>query len=65
MNQLIDDLIAELYDEHPQPRIICSTPGDYTPRLVSQLKLKRIARTRLTPTRSLVCCRPAQQEPQL
>ncbi|MFK3934017.1 hypothetical protein RM156_12700 [Pantoea agglomerans] len=65
MNQLIDDLIAELYDEHPQPRIICNTPGDYTSRLVSQLNLKRTARTELTKPRSAACSRPAQQEAQL
>jgi len=60
MNQLIDDLIAELYDEHPQPRIICNTPGDYTTRLISQLNLKRTVRTTLTPPYSPVCSRPVK-----
>ena len=64
MNQLIEDLIAELYDEHPQPHIICSTPGDYTPRLVSQLNLKRTARTRQPPLCLHVCSRTAEQEAQ-
>jgi len=60
----IDDLITEIFDEYPQPRLICNTPGDYTPRLVSQLNLKRTARTRLTPQRASVSSRPAQQEAQ-
>lgn len=58
----IDDLITEIFDEYPQPRLICNTHGDYTPRLVSQLNLKRTTRTRLTPPRSHVYSRPAQQE---
>jgi len=65
MIQDIDDLITEMFDEYPQPRLICNTPGDYTPRLVSQLNLKRTARTNLSPTRSTACSRPAQQEAQL
>lgn len=65
MIQDIDDLITEIFDEYPQPRLICNTLGDYTPRLVLQLNLKRTARTRLTPVRSRACNRPAQQEAQL
>lgn len=65
MIQDIDDLITEIFDEYPRPRLICNTPGDYTPRLVLQLDLKRTARTRLEPTRSPICSRPAQQEAQL
>lgn len=61
----IDDLITEIFDEYPQPRLICNTPGDYTSRLVSQLNLKRTARTRLAPPRASVSSRPAQQEAQL
>ena len=60
----IDDLITEIFDEYPQPRLICNTPGDYTSRLVSQLNLKRSARTRLTPHRASVSSRPTQQEAQ-
>lgn len=62
MIQDIDDLITEIFDEYPRPRLICNTPGDYTPRLVLQLNLKRTARTRLTPAHSHACTRPAQQE---
>lgn len=62
MIQDIDDLITEIFDEYPRPRLICNTPGDYTPRLVSQLNLKRSTRTKLTPPRSHICSRPAQQE---
>jgi len=65
MIQDIDDLITEIFDEYPQPRLICNTPGDYTPRLVSQLNLKRTVRTKLIPPRSHVYSRPAQQEAQL
>jgi len=61
----IDDLITEIFDEYPQPRLICNTPGDYTSRLISQLNRKRTARTKLIPPRSHVCSRPAQQEAQL
>jgi len=62
MIQSIDDLITEIFDEYPQPRLICNTPGDYTARLVSQLNLKRNARTNLPPTRSTACYRPSEQE---
>ena len=65
MIQDIDDLITEIFEEYPQPRLICNTPGDYTSRLVSQLNLKRTARTELTKPRSAACSRPAQQEAQL
>ena len=64
MIQDIDDLITKIFDEYPQPRLICNTPGDYTSRLVSQLNLKRTARTRLPSTHSPACSRPAQQEAQ-
>jgi len=64
MIQDIDDLITEIFDEYPQPRLICNTPGDYTSRLISQLNRKRTARTKLIPPRSHVCSRPAQQEAQ-
>lgn len=64
MIQVIDDLITDIYDEHPHPRIVCSTTGDYTARLVSQLNLKRTARTGTSPSRPLVCSCPAQQEAQ-
>ena len=65
MIQDIDDLITEIFDEYPQPRLICNTPGDYTPRLVLQLNLKRNARTGMPPTRPHVYSRPDQQEAQL
>lgn len=65
MIQDIDDLITEIFDEYPRPRLICNTPGDYTPRLVLQLNLKRTARTRLTPAHSHAFTRPAQQEVRL
>lgn len=65
MIQDIDDLITEIFDEYPRPCLICNTPGDYTPRLVSQLNLRRTARTRPELTRSPICFRPAQQEAQL
>lgn len=64
MIQSTDDLITEIFDEYPQPRLICNTPGDYTAQLVSRLNLKRTARTKLTPSCSHVCSRPAQQEAQ-
>ncbi|QCA04897.1 hypothetical protein [Pantoea vagans] len=60
----IDDLITEIFDEYPQPRLICNTPGDYTSRLVSQLNLKRTARTGMSLVRRPVRFRPAQQEAQ-
>lgn len=60
----IDDLITEIYDEYPQPRLICNTLGDYTARLVSQLNLKRTARTRLTQPRPTVCSHPIRQKAQ-
>ena len=65
MIQDIDDLITEIFDEYPQPRLICNTPGDYTPRLVSQLNLRRTTRTNPTPTRSPAGSSLAQQETQL
>lgn len=58
----IDDLITEIFDEYPQPRLICTNPGDYTPQLVSQLK--RTARTRLTQPRPTVCSYPIRQKAQ-
>lgn len=60
----IDDLITEIFDEYPHPRIVCNTPGDYTSRLVLQLNLKRRARTRLSSAQSPACSCPAQQEAQ-
>lgn len=60
----IDDLITEIFDEYPQPRLIFNTPGDYTSRLVSQLNLKRTARTGMSLARTPVRSRPAQQEAQ-
>lgn len=60
----IDDLITEICDESPHPRLICDTPGDYTSRLVSRLNLKRTARTGLLSTHSPACSRHAQQEAQ-
>jgi len=65
MIQVIDDLITDIYDEHPHPRIVCNTADDYTARLVSQLNQKRTTRTNQSPTRSPACSRSAQQEAQL
>lgn len=64
MNQLLDELISDIYDEHPQPRITRNTPDDYTSRLISQLNLKRSCRARRSPTRHPVCSRPVNREVQ-
>lgn len=65
MIQVIDDLITDIYDEHPHPLIVCNTADDYTARLVSQLNQKRTTRINQSPTRSPACSRPTQQETQL